>query len=153
MLRKNSYINTQLTYGLILMSRNILLIIILLAVGWYLNLWWIAIPVIFFAALTLYRLLYILSFKYKVTDEQIVIQKGVLGRAINFIELYRIKDISISQSFVERLFNLSNITIFSFDSSEPFFVIRGIKAPGLADFVRLKVQESRKRNNIYTIER
>jgi uncharacterized membrane protein YdbT with pleckstrin-like domain len=47
-----------------------------------------------------YRLLYIRSFKYQVTAEYILITKGIFFKRIDQVEMFRVKDYIITQSFI-----------------------------------------------------
>src|ERR1035438_6794661 len=50
------------------------------------------------AVLGFYKYLLILSASYYLTDQQLVIKRGVFTRQVNYLELYRIKDIFVHRS-------------------------------------------------------
>src|ERR1017187_823819 len=109
------------------------------------------IPLIFLL-LGFYKYLFVLSSSYYLTDQQLIIERGVFTRRVNYLELYRIKDIVVNQSFWMKTIGLMNITLLSFDSSESLLILKGIKISELLQSIRNHVQECRKRNKVLTVD-
>lgn len=146
--------NPKISYAIIALRKNIFFIICCMAIAFNYDIWWLLILTIIYAAFSFYKFHFLLSFSYKVTNEQIIIQYGVFGKAINFIELYRVKDISIQQTFLDRIFNLANITIVSFDAAEPMLIMKGIKnVPEFPGFLREIINLSRRKHNVFSLEK
>jgi membrane protein YdbS with pleckstrin-like domain len=55
--------------------------------------------------------------KYKLTDQRLIITKGIFTRHIETVELYRIKDIKYDASFWQRMVGIGNIRMISSDRS------------------------------------
>lgn len=105
-----------------------------------------------FLLLGLYKYFLVLSSSYYLTDQQLIIERGVFVKTVNYLELYRIKDILVNQSFWMKAIGLMNITLLSFDSSESLLILKGIKISELPQSIRNHVQECRQRNKVLTID-
>jgi membrane protein YdbS with pleckstrin-like domain len=100
----------------------------------------------------IYRILAIRAILYKLTNEQIVSRQGLLSKTDHYIELYRLKDIIVNQSFIERIFGLMNVSIISIDAATPVFTLRGL--PYNSDLqlqIRNLAQQCRMKYNVYSI--
>lgn len=71
-----------------------------------------------------------LSFtKYAISDDRLFQSTGMLNLKYEEILLYRIRDISLSRSFGQRLFGVGSITVTSSDKSRPVLVIQNVREP------------------------
>ncbi len=52
---------------------------------------------------------------YTLTNQRLIIQKGVILRHLDEIELYRVKDVKLNFSVLNQIFNIGNIEIRSSD--------------------------------------
>ncbi|MBQ4351447.1 MAG: PH domain-containing protein [Clostridia bacterium] len=67
--------------------------------------------------------------KYRLTDTCLFITSGVFNVREEEIRLYRIQDITLRQTFGERLFGLGTIHLCSSDQTAPEIDIKRIKHP------------------------
>jgi len=72
--------------------------------------------------------------KYTLSEKEndwikLFVKTGILSTHIDEINLFRVRDISINQSFGQKIFGVGSITIRSTDLSDGYFVIRNIKKP------------------------
>ena len=74
---------------------------------------------------------------YTLTNQRIKIRKGVLSRAFDEIELYRIKDIQYSATFFERILSIGNIQIVSTQVSDRHPAYRAIRN---AEYIRATIR-------------
>jgi len=129
--------------------------LICLSVIFLLLAWWLSPFFLFFSFGVLgaawYRLLYIRSFKYLISAEIIRISRGIFFKRADQLEMYRIKDYIITQSFMLQLFRLMNLTLKSTDPENPVLCLSGIPESDIVDTIRDHVQEARKDNHIYEI--
>jgi uncharacterized membrane protein YdbT with pleckstrin-like domain len=58
------------------------------------------------------------SERFTLTDQRIIITKGIFKRHTNETELYRVRDTSIEEPFFYRLFGVGNIVVYSTDDVE-----------------------------------
>jgi membrane protein YdbS with pleckstrin-like domain len=66
---------------------------------------------------------------YRVTNQRIVIESGVLSRALEEIDMRSVDDIEFQQTFLERLFGIGQVFIVSTDKVAPKLVLHGIHDP------------------------
>ncbi len=72
---------------------------------------------------------------YTITNERIILRKGILSKTTNEIELYRIKDFTVEEPFFMRLLGLTHIYLKTADYTHPQMRISGLK-----DGMRIKEQ-------------
>jgi uncharacterized membrane protein YdbT with pleckstrin-like domain len=129
--------------------------LILLATTFLFLAWWLSPYFILFSlvvcGLAWYRLLYIRSFQYLITHEYIRMTRGIFFKRIDQLEMFRVKDYIITQSFVLQLFKLMYLTLKSTDPENPVLQFQGIPESTITDTIRDRVLEARKSNNIYEI--
>ncbi len=99
-----------------------------------------------------YRFLYLRSMRFIITAEQFIYEHGVFHRTRDFMELYRIVDFREESSFLQQIFGLKTIQIYSGDRSTPRLDMVGMDMnDNLIPFIRERVGANRKRNGIYEI--
>jgi uncharacterized membrane protein YdbT with pleckstrin-like domain len=129
--------------------------LILLAITFLLLAWWLSPYFILFSLVVCgvawYRLLYIRSFQYLITHEYIRMTSGIFFKRIDQLEMFRVKDYIITQSFILQLFKLMYLTLKSTDPENPVIQFRGIPESAITDTIRDRVLEARKSNNIYEL--
>ena len=54
---------------------------------------------------------------YELTDQRLIIQRGIINKTTDEIELYRIKDTTIAYSIINQLTDIGHITIRSSDAT------------------------------------
>lgn len=75
--------------------------------------------------------------RLRLTDQRIIIRKGVLNKTTNETELYRVRDSSIEEPFFYRMFGCGNIMIYTTDESDATLRLTAFKKPHwLKDQVR-----------------
>lgn len=99
-----------------------------------------------------YRFFYLRSMRFIITAEQFIYEHGVFHRTRDFMELYRIVDFREESSFLQQIFGLKTIQIYSGDRSTPRLDMVGMDMnDNLIPFIRERVGANRKRNGIYEI--
>jgi membrane protein YdbS with pleckstrin-like domain len=66
---------------------------------------------------------------YKVTNQRVLIESGVLSRSLEEIDMRSIDDIEFSQTFLERIFGIGKVFIVSTDKVAPRLALIGIQDP------------------------
>jgi len=100
------------------------------------------IPVLYGMIKALKAYLRIISTRYNITTERIEIERGLISRRVDHIDMFRLKDVEYRQSIINRLMGIGTVTILSMDSSTPFLEIHGIRSPR-AIYDRLKIESIR----------
>lgn len=95
-----------------------------------------------------------LSFtRYALNEDKLLVYTGLLSLHEDEILLYRIRDISVRQSFSERLFGVGTVRVTSTDATLPQLDLIHIKAPRKVKEVLSKcVELNRQRNKIRSTE-
>ena len=129
--------------------------LILLAITLLLLAWWLSPYFILFSLVVCgsawYRLLFIRSYQYLITAEFIRTTRGVFFKRIDQVEMFRVKDYIITQSFLLQLLRLMYLTLNSTDPENPIIQFKGIPESDITDTIRARVLEARKTNNIYEL--
>lgn len=129
--------------------------LILLAITFLLLAWWLSPYFILFSLVVCvfawYRLLYIRSFQYLITNEYIRMTRGIFFKRIDQLEMFRVKDYIITQSFILQVFKLMYLTLKSTDPENPMIQFQGIPESNITDIIRDRVLSARKNNNIYEL--
>jgi membrane protein YdbS with pleckstrin-like domain len=93
------------------------------------------------------------SLRYRLTTQRLFVVRGLLSRQTDEVELFRIKDATVRQSMMERLFGVGTITLLSGDESTPQFTLVGVARPAeVKDTIRLQYRASRVREGVRAAE-
>lgn len=102
---------------------------------------WIFVPII--------KIIGLSGKKYKVTTQRIIIKEGIASTSENEIEYYRVKNLSVNQTLMQKLFNLGNISIQSAGMQNTNLEMKSIpNAYALREEMRSAVNNTRKDNNV-----
>ena len=97
-------------------------------------------------------LLYI-STEYRVFEDSLEVESGIISRRIENIQLFRVRDIGLSQGVVGRILNVGNIEIASTDHTRPHFNLQGVDGPReLYDKLREHVAKSQATRRTMIVE-
>lgn len=83
---------------------------------------WLVIPFIF-AAYEYYRLK---STKYIITSQRVICESGIFTKTISQVELYRLRDIQLSENIFQHLFAVETISLYSNDRTTPVLQVDSI---------------------------
>lgn len=88
--------------------------------------------------------------KWIITDEQILIKKGVFSKTVNYIELYRVYDYEEKKTFIQALCRNTTIYIHSGDKSHPILCMYGLQEDNnIINIIRQRVEKQREIKRIY----
>jgi uncharacterized membrane protein YdbT with pleckstrin-like domain len=117
---------------------------------------------LYFLGLTAVALLIILwrwfenlAAKYEITEERLIIRRGIISKSIDEIELYRIKDIKIDFSLINQIAGIGRLTIASSDETtrDGDLVIAGIdRAQERRETLRRLVDVARQKRRVREID-
>ena len=91
-----------------------------------------------------------LSFtRYAISEDRLFQATGILNLKYEEILLYRVRDITLSRSFGQRLFGVGSITVTSSDKSRPVLVIQNVKdAPAVKELIHQQVEDMKIRRRV-----
>ena len=89
----------------------------------------------------------IISRRYRLTNQRLIIERGIFSQTIDQTELIRVDDVRIYKSITDRLFGLGTIAIISTDATDRVVTIAGIPSPDqLADQIRSNMRRLRQKS-------
>lgn len=101
----------------------------------------------------IYRWLDIKCTSYTLTSQRLRIQKGILNRHLDDLELYRVKDITLNQPLIQRLVNLGTITMVTSDATTPSVKLPAISgALAVMDQIRSEVDRVRRERGVRELD-
>jgi uncharacterized membrane protein YdbT with pleckstrin-like domain len=110
---------------------------------------WLVVP-IFYA---LWRWIDTRMTEYELTSQRLVLRSGVFNRKTEEIELYRVRDSSLDEPLLLRLFGAGNVVVYAIDSSAPTIVLRGVRAAAdVRQKLRAAVEAVREQKRVRSIE-
>ena len=96
------------------------------------------------------KCVYLLRITYIITEEQLQYEYGILNLQRDFIELYRVVDYSEQRSFLQMLFGLKTVSIYSGDKTCPRLDIIGVQGnTDLIATIRERVEYNKQKRNIH----
>ncbi|GKS92628.1 PH domain-containing protein [Acidovorax sp. SUPP2539] len=101
---------------------------------------WLVVPV----AWALYRYLRTANHRYVLTDQRLLEHSGIVVKRIEALELYRVKDLSVSGNLLQTVFGRGRIVLLSTDSTNPTLVIDAVpNAAAVSQLIRDAVERCR----------
>lgn len=92
--------------------------------------------------------------KYTVKEDAVTIDKGFLNKVENDCYMYKIQDVTLQQSFFERMVKIGTIVCYTGDTTHPELRMEHIKnSRTIKDFILKASEEARlKRRTINTLD-
>lgn len=92
--------------------------------------------------------------KYTVKEDSVTINKGFLNKVENDCYMYKIQDVTLQQSFFERMVKIGTIVCYTGDTTHPELRLEHIKnSRTIKDFILKASEEARlKRRTINTLD-
>lgn len=113
----------------------------------------ILLPFIVGLFLLLYVWYKVVSLKYRLTTQRLFVQKGLIAKRLDEIELFRIKDVTVHQGILQRILGFGTINVLSTDDSNPHVSLIGINRPvNVKETIRNSFRAARKREGVRAAE-
>ena len=94
--------------------------------------------------IAIWKWLQVRARKYQLTTERLLITTGIVNVVTNSLELYRVRDIRMSQPVFLRVFNLENVDLTTSDLSSPVVSVDHVpKAEMIGNKIRTQVEACR----------
>lgn len=101
----------------------------------------------------IYRWLVVKTTKFELTTERLVTRRGIFSVETDTLELYRVHDMAVTESFLQRLVGLKTVQLVTGDTTSPRVLIDHIPASlKLQDTIRKQVEECRMRKRVRTVD-
>ena len=129
--------------------------IVLAIMGMFdLGLYWLVLSVVALG-LVGWRWLENLASRYDLTEERLIIRRGLIAKSLDEIELYRIKDVRINFSIINQLAGIGTISISSSDETtrDGDLVIRDVeRAQARREEIRRLVDIARQKRRVREVD-
>jgi len=101
----------------------------------------------------LWKWLKVRAREFRLTTERILVTDGLFSKTTDSTELYRVKDLRMTQPFVSRLMGLENVELITSDKSSPDIVIDFIpRSIQLGDKCRNQIEACRQAKGTREVE-
>ena len=101
----------------------------------------------------IWRWLVVRNTVFTLTTERLRIRRGVFNRTTEDLELYRVRDTRMEQTFFERMFGVGEVILYTTDASTPEVHLPWLKdAELLRETVRRFAEERRDAKRVRTFE-
>jgi uncharacterized membrane protein YdbT with pleckstrin-like domain len=105
------------------------------------------------ALAALWRYLTLKFFRYRVTTERVGVSRGVFSKRTDSIELYRVKDTTLIEPFVLRMFGLADVVLNSSDRTTPLLVLHAVpNGLALREQIRASVERLRVQKSVREVD-
>jgi uncharacterized membrane protein YdbT with pleckstrin-like domain len=112
---------------------------------------WLSFGGVFCLGIAWYQFLYNRNTCYYLTKEVIRVRTGLFTLQTNQLELFRVKDYVIIQTFLMRMFNIMTVQLHTTDISNKVIHLAGIPYSNIVDQIRNRVLEARTKNRIFEL--
>jgi membrane protein YdbS with pleckstrin-like domain len=113
---------------------------------------WVLLPILVGGFLLLSVWIQMRSKRWKLTSKRIEIESGFLGRQVDTLELWRVRDVEFRQSLMDRLAGVSSISITAHDGSYPVLDVRGLPADrAIYDRLMNAVMQARQQRGVLNV--
>lgn len=87
--------------------------------------------------------------RYRLTTQRLFVQTGLVAKKLEEIELFRVKDVTLSQGFLQRLLGVGTVVVLSSDDTTPRLELAGIRQPmETKETIRNAYRTSRQREGL-----
>jgi len=118
--------------------------------GWY----WLVLSLVA-VGLVAWRWLENLASRYELTEERLIIRRGLIAKSLDEIELYRIKDVRINYSLINQIAGIGTIGIASSDETTRAgdLIIRDVeRAQARREEIRRLVDIARQKRRVREVD-
>ena len=91
---------------------------------------------------------------YRITNQRIVIDRGILSKKMEQLDLYRIQDFTVERPLGQRMMGTGNIRLSTFDKTTPVVELVGLKTDVvmLYEVMRRAVEANKTSRGVRTVD-
>ena len=110
---------------------------------------WLILPVAYAA----WRYLRTACHLFELTDQRLLERSGIVVKRVETLELYRVKDMSVSGTLLQSLFGCGRIVLLTTDTSSPALLINAVPNPeGVCQLLREAVEQCRAAKGVRSLD-
>jgi hypothetical protein len=117
-------------------AMNFLIGLVVIVSPWFLKKYWTSMPwwvwLIGIGAgfvVGVWPVIVVKTVRYRISNYRIDLERGLLSKRIDTLELWHVEDIQFYQSLLDRILQVGDITIVSHDDTNPKLVLKGVPNP------------------------
>lgn len=93
------------------------------------------------------------SSSYRLTTQRLFVRRGWLAKRVDELELYRVKDVRVDQSVIQRLLGYGTITVVADDETTPQMELVRVARPiEIKENIRTHYRAARQREGVHPTE-
>ena len=93
------------------------------------------------------------STRYRLTTQRLFVQTGLVAKKLEEVELFRVKDVTLDQGFVQRLLGVGTVVVLSTDDTAPRLELKGLLRPAeTKETLRNAFRTARRREGVRMAE-
>lgn len=120
---------------------------------WTNVLWFASCVLIIPIPFAIYRWLAVKCTRFTLTTQRFRIEKGILNKDLDDLELYRVKDITLRQPLIQRIVGLGTLTMVTSDATTPTVILPAIADPlSVMDRIRHEVDRVRRERGVRELD-
>lgn len=91
--------------------------------------------------------------QFTLTTQRLRLEKGILNKHLDDLELYRVKDITLNQPLIQRIVGLGTLTMVTSDATTPTVVLPAIPdSLAVMDRIRNEVDRVRRERGVRELD-
>jgi len=92
--------------------------------------------------------------RYRITSQRVIIDKGLFGKTLDQLDLYRINDFVVERPFSQRIMGTGNITLKTLEKANPEIHLIGLPTDVVALYekLRMAVEASKQQRSVRLVE-
>ena len=114
----------------------------------------VLLPVFLIGVLLLLHAWYLVaSTRYRLTTQRLFVQTGLVAKQLEEVELFRVKDVTLSQGVLQRMLGVGTVVVLSTDDTAPRLELAGLRDPmGVKEQIRGAFRAARQREGMRMAE-
>lgn len=120
----------------------------------WVNFWWFVLCVLIIPIpVAIWKWLAVRCTTYTLSTQRFRISTGVLNRTFDDLELYRVKDITVSQPLVQRMLGLGTLRMITSDATTPSLTLGAVPDPlTVHGLLRTEVENRRRERGVRELD-
>ena len=90
----------------------------------------------------------VLTTRFELTTQRLIVSKGILNRSLDEIELYRVRDVKLNKGILQRIVGLGSVTVGSSDGTGTLVMHSIRNSTRVREAVREASEESKRARNM-----
>lgn len=101
----------------------------------------------------IYRWLAVRCTRFALTSQRFRVERGILNKHFDDLELYRVKDVTLQQPLIQRIVGLGTVTMITSDATTPTLVLPAIPdSREVLDRLRAEVERVRRERGVRELD-